>query len=62
MSEKLSIEVNKELFERLKKHAELEGMDLSRFITEAAERYIDQNEYIDSDELAKILESEHLLD
>lgn len=37
-------------------------MDLSRFITEAAERYIDQNEYIDSDELAKILESEHLLD
>jgi len=62
MSESIILNIAPELLGRFQEHAQIEQMSLHDFIVEAAERYIAQNEYVSIDDLAEILEKEHLLD
>ncbi|MDH4262243.1 MAG: hypothetical protein OEV78_04265 [Spirochaetia bacterium] len=59
---KITLEINDEDMVRIKRHAEMENLSVEEFISTAALRYIDQNEFIDELQLAEILENENLLD
>lgn len=60
MSKTITLKINEELYQILKKHAENENRSLTNFIETATLKYIDQIEFVDEFEMEEINQNSDL--
>jgi hypothetical protein len=61
MSKTISLRVDDNLYQSLKKHAEAENRSISNFIETAAKHYMEEIEYVDEFEMESIINNPSLI-
>lgn len=61
MSKTITLRVNDDLYDKLKKHAAVENRSLSNFIETAALKYLEEIDFADDFEMQEIYENEDLV-
>ena len=61
MPKTVTLRIDDELLQRIKRHAEMENRSISNFIETATLRYVEETELIDDFEMAEIMSNEKLV-